>query len=46
MTVEFLDGRLFKIEHGICIHPNGYEGGCMPEGEILTGIKEGRILVR
>jgi len=45
MKVEFLDGRQFKIEPGLCIHPNGYDGGCVPEGTIITAIKEGRIKV-
>ena len=44
MLIE-LHGKQFKIEPGICIHPNGYDSGCMPEGEIRRGINEGWIRI-
>ena len=44
MLIE-LHGKQFKIEPGICIHPDGYDGGCMPEGEIRRGINEGWIRI-
>ncbi len=40
MLIE-LHCKQFTIESGMCIHPKGYDSGCVPEGEIRRGIKEG-----
>jgi len=44
-VVDRWRGKVFTIEEGVCIHPDGWDGGCYPEGDIRKGIREGYIKI-